>query len=203
MIILHASLFQTATAFIFSMAQFSISLTHIPPSPRSLTLSQYQTTSITLSLSDHLTHSHAHSLTLSCLHPLTPPLTLLPRLSLACTHSLTGSLFLSCWLTLVFLPHHQPPHFRMLSLSLTCPSLTPSLTLAHALSLYRPLSLAPALSITLLRHSPPCAPVWAPAGTWWARCRCSSSCSRRLAPSVLRSHSSRSECPGKLGGLKI
>lgn len=47
--------------------------------------------------------------------------------------------------------------------------------------------------------SPSFAPAWALAGTWWDRCRCSSSYSRQSAPSDPRSHSSRSGRPEKPG----
>lgn len=50
-----------------------------------------------------------------------------------------------------------------------------------------------------IASSPSFVPAWAPAGTLWDRCRCSSSCSRQSAPSAPRSHSSRSGCPKRTG----
>lgn len=50
-----------------------------------------------------------------------------------------------------------------------------------------------------ITSSPSFVPAWALAGTWWDRCKCSSSYSQQLAPSAPHSHSSRSGCPKKTG----
>lgn len=62
--------------------------------------------------------------------------------------------------------------------------------------------LQPAGHDALVVRSPSFAPAWALAGTWWDRCRCSSSCSQRLALSAPHSRSSHSVCPKKTGSWR-
>lgn len=69
-------------------------------------------------------------------------------------------------------------------------------SLSHSMLYFKPGPVSPSVSLIL---SPSCAPVWAPAGTLWARCRYWSSCSQRSAPSGPHSRSSHSGCPERPG----
>lgn len=58
------------------------------------------------------------------------------------------------------------------------------------------------LLIRSMSSSPSFVPAWVLAGTWWDRCKCSSSCSLQLAPSAPRSRSSHLGGPKKTGSWK-